>query len=159
MAIFGGYFRFGGRHVGFPTSGYVVGWRKQFPWDGDHENMGIAVGISPLSSLRAEIWQIPVWRPPSWISWEPAIFQMSTIENLILLIFLKKMMYYSISHHQCAHGITFPHGLYILYIGYNSRPITFTWLFHVNMLYWYMVWYNSHCYINQFSCRSSASVL
>ena len=23
---------------------------------GDHENMGIAVGISPLSSLRAEIW-------------------------------------------------------------------------------------------------------
>jgi hypothetical protein len=25
--------------------------------------------------------------------------------------FSEKIMYYSISHHQCAHGITFPHGL------------------------------------------------
>jgi len=27
---------------------------------GDHENVGVAVGISPLSSLRAEIWLFPV---------------------------------------------------------------------------------------------------
>ena len=32
------------------------------------ENMSVAVAIFLLSLLQAEIWAVPVWRPPSWIS-------------------------------------------------------------------------------------------
>jgi hypothetical protein len=35
---------------------------------GYHKNMAIAVGISSLSGLRADILLFPVWRPPFWIS-------------------------------------------------------------------------------------------
>ena len=33
----------------------------------DPENIGIAVGISLISRLGAEIHALEVWRPPSWI--------------------------------------------------------------------------------------------
>ena len=33
----------------------------------DPENIGIAVGISLISCLEAEIHAFEVWRPPSWI--------------------------------------------------------------------------------------------
>ena len=80
----------------------------------DHANMGIAVGISPLSSLLADIWSFPVCWPSSWISGAPAIFQMSTIENLILLIFLKKWCSTQSSITKVHTGMIFstiPHGL------------------------------------------------
>ena len=34
----------------------------------DLENMGLAVGIFPLSFLQADICAFPVWPPPSWIA-------------------------------------------------------------------------------------------
>jgi hypothetical protein len=43
-----------------PTSGYVERCRQEFRGVGDNENMGTSVGISPLSSLQAEIWLFPV---------------------------------------------------------------------------------------------------
>ena len=67
MAIFGGYFRVGD-HGGRQTGNS----RHNIPlpvtlWDvtnslfalEDHKNMGIAVGISPLSSLQDEIYLFP----------------------------------------------------------------------------------------------------
>ena len=43
----------------------------------DPENIGIAVGISLISCLEAEIHTFEVWRPPSWIFpllvWSPSL--------------------------------------------------------------------------------------
>ena len=43
----------------------------------DPENIGIAVGISLISCVEAEIHEAEVWRPPSWIFplpvWSPSL--------------------------------------------------------------------------------------
>ena len=49
------YFRFGGRHLGFPTSGYADSINISFFEFLDPENMGVANEIASLSSLQAEI--------------------------------------------------------------------------------------------------------
>jgi hypothetical protein len=62
------YFRFGSRHFGFTTSGAIVQHFFGFIELVNPENIVFAVDIAFLTVLRAEIWVLPFWRPPYWIS-------------------------------------------------------------------------------------------
>jgi hypothetical protein len=54
------YFRFNGRHIVFPTSGYIIRYRGYHCCVGDNENMGGAVEIVFLSTTEAEKQVLPV---------------------------------------------------------------------------------------------------
>ena len=60
--------KFTGRHLGFvPLPVWSHSLLMSFNGKLDHENLSIAVGISMISCLGAEIHAFEVKRPPSWI--------------------------------------------------------------------------------------------
>jgi hypothetical protein len=61
------YFHIRGRHLGFLTSGYVGQYSHEPNGKLDPENIDVAVGISLIPCLEAEIHAFEVQRPPSWI--------------------------------------------------------------------------------------------